>query len=264
MQHRKLYSLVGATVLMLGALGASPASATDTSTAPTPVTTSTSCKDLAEEFAAADGLDTAGGIEFACTPTALVVQEEDSNAKIQRELVPAEQQTLRATAAASSVCDPTKMPERYIVSELESNVYFCVLYGQVNSPINGTWTRSINVEWIMFTGWNSAQNKIRTVPSAGTPTLKGTVSSQKQNGVLPPTKLATSLWSNKGNTTTTGWNVGGLTRSGSHSVVINDLHVTDPGKGYKIFVGGNIATHRFTCNTGTKRCYYPNMKEAPL
>lgn len=52
--------------------------------------------------------------------------------------------SIRASAsAAAPTCVST--PTRTIVSELEDDIDFCVVYGQSNSPTNGTWVRDIVV-----------------------------------------------------------------------------------------------------------------------
>lgn len=166
--------------------------------------------------------------------------------------------------AANVNCDPTEPPFRSIVSELQVNIEHCVVYGQQGHPTNGSWSRSILVDWTVYPGWNSAQSRISTIPSAGSPTLRGTVTSQRQNGILPPTELSSAAFSLTGNTSATGYVVGGLTSNGSHSVKTEDLDVTDPTYSFNFYVGDNIPTPRFTCDTSEQRCYYPGGQEAPL
>lgn len=67
-----------------------------------------------------------------------------------------------------------------------------------------------------------------TIPSAGSPTLSGTVTSRKQNGFFPPTNIAHASWTNYGNTTTSSYAVGGLTQDDSYSLAIADLDVWLP------------------------------------
>jgi hypothetical protein len=67
-----------------------------------------------------------------------------------------------------------------------------------------------------------------------------------------------------GNTTTSGWNAGTLTTGGSHSVSINDLKVTNSSRGFDHYIGDDIASHRFSCDTKQQRCYYPNKNETGL
>ncbi|MDQ0729167.1 hypothetical protein QFZ21_004219 [Microbacterium sp. W4I20] len=117
----------------------------------------------------------------------------------------------------------------------------------------------------MYTGFPSAQNKIRTIPSAGSPTMSGTVTSRKQNGWwAPPTELSSSIWTNVGNTTTTGWVVGGMNTTGSHSGWIADVHVKDTPRGYDGYLSpdGGFASYRFWCSEDEERCYFPNGEEA--
>jgi hypothetical protein len=161
-------------------------------------------------------------------------------------------------------CDPSRGENRNIVSELHAWVQFCVVYGQNEHPINGSWMRSIWMTWDYFPGWNSAQSQINSQPSEGTPTIQGTVSSRKQNGILPPTVISTSLWENAGHGTTWGWTVGGLTSGGRFSLAINDIEVTDPDFGYSHYIGSEATGQRFECDTEQERCYFPNGEEAPV
>lgn len=224
-----------------------------------------SCAVAAQNLVESSDASTAGGYDYTCgagSVTVVVAPGTDKAARLEATNQDAADESAIQSLAVN--CDPTNGPTRTIVSELQTDIDFCVVYGQIDSPQNGSWSRSIIVDWTMFPGWNSAQNVISTIPSEGTPTLAGTVSSRKQNGILPPTVLATSAWSNFGNTTTSGWNVGGLNTGGSHSVAINDLEVTDPTYGFNNYIGDDIPSQRFTCDTEMERCYYPNGQEADL
>lgn len=154
---------------------------------------------------------------------------------------------------------------REVKSELEDFVWDCTVYGQYQ---NGSgviiWERSIDWEWTMYPGWPSAQNKLRTIPSAGSPKMQGTFTSWKQNGILPPENLALTVFTNNGNTTTTGWLVDGLNTGGQFSVWIGDIVVTDPQKSFEATFWGNIPGHRFTCDSDDKRCYFPDGEEAGI
>lgn len=250
---------------MAGLLALMPTTAfADPSEQPVPVDTA-SCATAAQNLVAASDRSAAGGYDYTCGAGAVSVVVAPGTESATRLEAASDEAADEGTVQASAVnCDPTAGPTRTIVSELEDNIEFCVVYGQVDSPENGTWSRSIIADWTMYPGWNSAQNVIHTIPSEGAPTLAGTVSSRKQNGVFPPTVLATSVWSNTGNTTTSGWDVGGLNTGGSHSVAINDLEVTDPDYGFNNYIGDDIPSHRFTCDTEMERCYYPNGQEAGL
>ena len=253
----------GLALAALVALAPSPAFAEPSEQA-LPVNAS-ACAAAAETLVESNDAHAVDGYDYACAGGSVSVVVAPGTADSAR-LTTTDEDALdgKAVQPLAVNCDPTGGPIRTIASELQDNIEFCVVYGQVDHPTNGTWSRSILVDWIMYPGWSSAQNVIHTIPSEGSPTLEGTVSSRKQNGILPPTALATSLWSNTGNQTTSGWNVGGLTTGGSHSVAINDLEVTDPSYGFNYYIGDDIATHRFTCDTEQQRCYYPNGEEAGL
>ncbi len=224
-----------------------------------------SCATAAQNLVDTNGASSAAGYDYTCGAGSVSVVISPGTASSTRLETQSEDADDEGTIQPRAVnCDPTAGPTRTIVSELQDNIEFCVVYGQVDSPTNGTWSRSIIADWTMYPGWNSAQNIIHTIPSEGSPTLAGTVSSRKQNGIFPPTVLATSAWSNTGNVTTSGWNVGGLNTGGSHSVAINDLEVTDPTYGFNNYIGDDIPSHRFTCDTEMERCYYPDGQEAGL
>lgn len=202
-----------------------------------------------------------GSIEFAC-----VLNAASESGVLVHTAVPT--RGLRAMsvpipAATSLNCDPAAEPVRTIVSERQENIDFCVVYGQVNDPAKGTWSRSIRVHWTLYPGWPSAQNIIKTVPSDGSPTLRGTIQARKQRGILPPAPFSVANWINDGNDTSTGW-LKDFGSGGSHSVAIHDLQVEDASKGYKKFIGSEIASHRFTCDSDEKRCFYPGGREAGL
>lgn len=167
-----------------------------------------------------------------------------------------------AVAAAAPTCPAS--PVRKIVSELQENIDLCVIYGQSGSPKYGTWARRIVVYWTMYPGWKSAQSKIQTISSAGQPTLRGTVTSRKQNGIFAPTALAHTAWVNYGNATTAGYAVGGLTQNSSYSLALADLDVKDSSYAFEKYIGTETDSHRFTCSTSMQRCYFPGGKEAGL
>ena len=61
---------------------------------------------------------------------------------------------------------------RGIVRELHDSIDFCVYYGRTTSTGAVQWMRHIKVEWDVFTGYPSTQNRITTIPSwlsAGSP-----------------------------------------------------------------------------------------------
>lgn len=154
---------------------------------------------------------------------------------------------------------------RTIKSELETLIWGCLSYGEWN-PNTGAliWQREINYEWTMYPGWPSVQNKFRTIPTAGIPEWHGYFSTWKQNGIWEPSQLAITGFRNYGSTTTSGWVVGGITSTGSHSAALTDVSIVDLQKGFDEYFGGELFSHRFYCNSTAKRCYFPNGKEAGL
>ncbi|MDZ8202730.1 hypothetical protein RZO50_14510 [Microbacterium sp. SSW1-59] len=246
---------------------------------------SSTCVDIAQRaLENAEVTETPNGsAEFACLGDQVVVtansgteEELRVNVGIQysdqtTETSPtdASQPTLEvpftSTAAANDFCDYGGY-DREVVSELQDDTWGCLLYGEYNQSTGAIiWQRHIEYEWNMYAGWPSAQNKLRTIPSTGSPKMTGTFTSFKQNGWwAPPTSLASSTFTNVGNTATEGWVVGQLDEDGQFSVGMGDINIVDTQKGYNQYFEGTIHSHRFTCQSSNQRCFYPNGEEAPL
>ena len=252
--------LAVALTAALSSLGGLSATAVE----PVAATASSGCSLAATQLLAANGIDkSASQVDYSCGlgQVSVTATGTDGTEQTFTEEVSAVEDDLGTRAVA---CDPTQPPTRTIVSELQVNIYLCIVYGQENDPVNGSWAQSIDVDWTVYPGWNSAQSRVSTIPSEGSPTLTGTITSQKQNGILPPTELSSALFTMNGNDSATGYVVGGLNTNGSHSVKMEDLEVTDPAYAFSRVIGPGEATPRFTCDTGQERCYYPNGQEAGL
>jgi len=280
-------AIAAAITLGLIVAGGAPAFAADQSE-----TSSSICADIAKAALAEEGVtaDDSGTVSFACLGNQ-VVATVDANTpgsqRVTREVeFEGEQDTAKETdpnsvaagdvpgeplavplAADAAVADPclTGEHQREVRSELEDFIWGCARYGEYNQDTGAIiWERSITYEWTMYSGWPSAQNKLRTIPSVGSPSMSGTFTSYKQNGILPPTSLALTAFTNAGNTTTSGWNVGSLDTGGQFSVWMGDIVIKDTSKNYEQYFEGSVPSHRFTCDSGAQRCYYPNGQEAPL
>lgn len=153
---------------------------------------------------------------------------------------------------------------RTIKSELQEFIYGCTPYGQCN-PTTGAliWQRTIDWEWNMYTGRPSAQNIFKIFPSNGSPSMSGSFTSRKQNGIAPPSNLVTTNFNNASYATTTSW-TGGMTAEGSHSVFLGGIRVVDTAMGYNAYLDGGLPSHRFTYSSSQNRCYFPNSQEAGL
>ncbi|MFJ4174700.1 hypothetical protein [Microbacterium sp. NPDC089696] len=277
----------GALALALIVTGGAPAFAVDMG-----ATDSSLCADLAKEVLSEEGVvaDNSGTVSFACLGNQVVATVDANTAQSQRftrevEFEGAAQTSREADPNSSSASDPLGEPlvvpfsataaladpcitgeyQREVRSELEDFIYGCARYGEYNKDTGAIiWERSITYEWTLYTGWPSAQNKLRTIPSVGSPTMSGTFTSYKQNGILPPDSLALTAFTNVGNTTTSGWNVGSLNTGGQFSVWMGDVVIKDTSKNYEEYFEGYVPSHRFTCDSGVQRCYYPNGQEAGL
>ncbi|WP_146085045.1 hypothetical protein [Rathayibacter tritici] len=226
------------------------------------------CAAAAGNLVEQNGVKLAGtSIEYSCGLGAVSVEvlaKDGSTYSFSEQLSPAASTTSSSGQALRAVNCVDAPPTRTIINELQVDINLCVIYGQVDSPVNDTWTRSIIVDWTVYPGWNSAQSRISTIPSEGSPTLTGTVTSQRQNGVLPPTELSSAAFTMSGNDVQAGYVVGGLTTGGSHSVKMEDLEVSDPTYSFNHVVGVGEATPRFECDSEQERCFYPNGEEAGL
>jgi hypothetical protein len=150
-----------------------------------------------------------------------------------------------------------------IKSELQDFTWGCINYGQINLDTGEiVWERHIDIEWNMYPGWNSPQNTLRTIPSAGSPTMSGTFTTYQQNGILAPIPKSASLFSNYGNDFTSGWNPGGTTQDAKYSVWMGDVNIQDNAKAFDEYFDGVINGHRFECDSELERCYFPNGEEA--
>lgn len=230
------------------------------------------CRAQVESLADDNSVAPDSDLDFSCGGGLVSVTEnraDGSTAEYSENVAPAETSAAPAgiqAKAAQTNCNPAKGPIRTIVSEVQDNIDFCVVYGQTGGG-KKSWSRSILVYWDMYAGYPSAQNKVQTVPAAGKPTLSGTVTSQQQRGVFEPKEMAHSIFRLTGGAKGTSYVVGGYKGyNGSGSVKIEDLVVDDPTyKFHKVLgVGSNVASHRFHCSSSGKRCWYPNKKEAGL
>lgn len=260
---QKLSLLAFAAIAALLAVGSTtPALAAEASFA-TQLPASTYCADVAQVVAEDAGVPASATYDFACVSDVVSLAATVGGKKVASTVeLSAVESSVSADGGFTTLATPTclRSPERRISSELQNEIDFCVIYGQGGAT---PWARHIVMYWDLYTGWNSAQNKIQSIPGTGTPTISGTLTSRKQNGLLPPTNLAVVGWSNKGNQTTSGY-LGGFTSSGSHSVQIYVMSVYDPQKAFRVDVNTRIDSHRFTCDSSKKRCYFPGGREAPV
>lgn len=250
------------------------------------------CADIAKEALADEGVaaNDSGTVAFACLGNQVVATVDPNTAQSQRvtrevdfetDEDAAEKVDPNTSSAGEAAGEPLSVPfaaeiaaadqcltgeyEREVRSELEDFIFGCARYGEYNQDTGAIiWERSITYEWTMYTGWPSAQNKLRTIPSVGSPTMSGTFTSYKQNGILPPDSLDLTAFTNVGNTTNSGWNVGSLNTGGQFSVWMGDIVIKDTSKNYEQYFEGYVPSHRFTCDSGVQRCYYPNGQEAGL
>lgn len=212
--------------------------------------------------------------DYVCTPGVVTVEVTAPDGSVSTLTedadVVAEQLPASAIGAArASTCSIFGAPTRTIVSELQVNVDACIGYGQNNHPQNGSWLRTAKVEWTVYTGYNSIQNKLRLISTEaanGDVWLFGTLTLQKQNGIGIPGDLSSSVFDiRSGNPPVDAAYLPGTTSWGSHAVRMDDLSVTDFDYQFSAQVSDpTLFTPRFHCDTNVKRCYYPNGEEAGL
>jgi hypothetical protein len=266
MTKRRL-SLVALGVMAVAAPLAAAAPASAAPAAPI----SASCADAASIVVEDAGVTANGdGLNFTCGPSDVSVTgttTAGSPIKLAApRTAPAAKESFATTAVDETNCIADGSTDtRTIVSELEVNMNFCLAYGQLNSPENGDWTRTVSVDWTSYPGWPSAQNRVTTVPAAGAPVLSGFIIPRKQNWPTGPNDLNGGVgFTNYGNSTTTGWNVGGFTAGGSHSIQMENMSISDATYGFSAPVDNAIVTPRFNCDSELQRCAYEGGLEAGL
>jgi len=271
---RSTVSRIGVLGLTIAAgsialMGVSPADAATIAPKGGTVTGAT-CLQATQALLRSEQVETTAPVDFTCTGDSVSATVNPGSARPQdlsgqvTDTPSAKRTTSAQNGASATAATCVPAPVRTISSELQDNIDFCVIYGQVNSPTNGSWEREIVVYWDMYPGWPSAQNRIQTIPSAGSPELYGTITSRKQNGILPPSVERVVTFSNTGNVKTTGYVSGLDNGSGSFSVALGDLAVTDPSYSFSKYIGTEIDSHRFHCDFRAEKCSFPNGQEAGL
>jgi hypothetical protein len=212
--------------------------------------------------------------DFICSPAQVSLEAENADGTVTSLQVTSEEiasvvdSASDQARASSDMCYISDPVNRTIVSELEVQIDFCIVYGQNGHPTNGSWARSASVDWTAYPGYPSVQNVLRlgsAFASTGDVWLWGSLTLQKQNGGFPPSDIFSSLIDLRSNSNTYPFYVGGITAYGSHAVRLDDFEITDMDYQFNAQVS-NPAVHtpRFHCEPDNERCYYPNGQEAGL
>lgn len=138
--------------------------------------------------------------EYVCAPDSVTIVDSDTGKQYDYgsdDLTASQSEVLdRALAQSPSACSLTGKPSRKIANERRVDVDSCIFYGQKNHPVNGSWDRSIRVEWTVYPGWPSTESSLRTISSqagVGAVTLWGSMTLQRQHGVAPPTDVVSAV-----------------------------------------------------------------------
>lgn len=211
---------------------------------------------------------------FVCTPTEVSLAVQDGSGEIGNFSVPAEDlpalppSSLIEPFAAGDMCYIQDPVTRTIVSELQVDIDFCIIYGQNNHPTNGSWARSAKVDWRIYPGWPSEQNVLRIGSSfadTGDVWMFGTLTLQKQNGALWPIDISATTLDLRSGYPSIAFYLGNITEYGSHAVRLDDFEITDFDYQFSAQVSNpTVYTPRFHCEPENERCYYPNGEEAGL
>lgn len=222
-----------------------------------------------EAASVAESAGASGGYDFVCAPGVISVEipSEDGSTLTKTEEVPIVE-ALPSAQLRSDYCGLNAPETRTIVSELQVNIDFCVIYGQNGDPLNGSWSRSLKVEWTSYPGYPSTNNRLRTIStfaSNGQVTLWGSIHSQRQNGGFPPSTLTSALLELRNGLPVAGWEMYGTNSNGTFAIRIEDFEITDIDYGFNAPVNMLPSfTPRFVCHNDTERCFFPNGDEAPV
>jgi len=221
-----------------------------------------------EAASVAESAGASSGYDFVCAPGVVTVQipSEDGSSLTETAEVP----LVEAPTAQqrSDYCGLNTPETRTIVNELQVNIDFCVIYGQSGDPQNGSWSRSLKVEWTAYPGYPSTLNRLRTISTfanIGQVTLWGSIHSQRQNGILPPSTLTSAVLELRNGYAVNGWEMYGTNTNGTFAIRVEDFEITDFDYGFNAPVNMPPSyTPRFVCHNDTQRCFYPNGQEAPV
>ncbi|MFT4210612.1 MAG: hypothetical protein QM626_01965 [Microbacterium sp.] len=249
-------------------LGISPAAhAADEDESPTVQSSDGTCATAASALLSQEQVTADEGYDFTCSAGSVVVSVNNADGSTETYSgIVSSAATDDTMSIAAESCNLESEPTRTIVSELQVNIDFCIIYGQNGDPVNGSWARSLSVEWTSYPGYPSVQNRLRTISAyASGVILWGTLTLQKQNGILPPSAISSSVVELRSGFAETDWLVGNVSSDGSHSVRYADLKVTDYDYSFDATVNvDGMTTPRFTCDSEQERCYYPDGQEAGL
>ena len=234
----------------------------------------------ATEEAVAAGVVLEGPLSFSCAPGGVTVASTDADGNITavyEEVVddqnPESSAYNQARQASPRTVDPVcgniaTNPRRSIADIYTGRVDFCVIYGQTNSPVNGSWSRSIyntlTVNLQSVTHLLTFSSFMDGIDAGGAAELSGFIYMRNNQGITPPVVTDNLVFNLSEGASTANFSayIGG-TSNGIYHVNVSDMTVSDYTYAVTIPIASEANTYRFLCQTG-EQCLYPDGAEAPI
>lgn len=173
--------------------------------------------------------------------------------------------TNSSRVAADTVGCYDTAPVRTIYGVYSSDVVFSIIYGQLNDPVNGSWSNCIdgtftlglqtNAHLVMLTAFSLLQNNDID--------LSGNLTMEHMNGIFPTNTVDSIGYSNlSGDGFSYSGFLGG-TSNGIYAAKMGNMTINDYGRAHTFNLDVDLSTYRFLCQTG-EQCNYPDGHEAPV
>jgi hypothetical protein len=235
-------AVAAAVISVLGV--AMPASASETDT--------TTADESAACLQAAQDLESSGQSgDYACLVTTPTAETEKAAS------------TSRIAGDVVGCYDTT--PTRTIYGEYSSEVVFSIIYGQVDDPVNGSWSNCIDGTFTIGLQDIShlATLTAYSVMHNGAVDLSGNITMEHMNGILPSATVDSLGYTKlSGNGFSYSGYLGG-TGNGVYSAKMGNMTIMDYDKAHEFSLDVDLSTYRFLCNIG-EQCRYPDGAEAPV
>lgn len=264
-----LFSLALTSTLLV-----SPSFAATAAAAPTQSDPATACAEAVDDLVESEGVDGQREINYSCTSSGIVVQDAEGDTVAEEQVEESSDVYKAFTSSEPTECGITTEPERTILNRLQVNIQACVIYGQNNSPINGTWESSTNVLVEFYPHFTTYEHRITIRPETfDRTTVSGRTQAYQHRGILPPEKYYATWgwWVTSGDP-----DFGSATFTavlllpdeelydGIYSVKFENITVRVAEKSFSVPIQGDWDTPRFFCEAEEELCYFPNGEEAPI
>jgi hypothetical protein len=217
------------------------------------------------------GLNLESSYNFTCSETGTIVTGYDADGSLIATLEETydADEDVSAGRSALFTCTAASSPTRDITSRFTSEINFCIIYGQNNSPVNGSWTENQTIRWQigLQRTWHPVDFRVTPSGSFDYPTSwDGVLTMQHQNGIFPPNDVESNEIGKSayGQFTALG-GAGGtpLSETGTYAIRIHDMAVFNSRYNFSSDVAFSVTSQRFVC-ANDQQCEWPNMEEAPV